>query len=150
MNLYLRLILVLIKSWFAKPVAIDGESRLSFRVLPFDCDINIHLTNSRYLAFMDLARTHLLGRNGAIRKILRKRWLPVVGHCEIRFLKALDPFQRFEIVTQKVGQDEKFFIIEQRFVRGNTVHAIAHVKVLFLERSGKKVPPENAMSLFQS
>ena len=69
MNLYFRIILVLIKSFFAKKISPLTSSTLSFRALPFDCDINLHLTNARYLSFMDLGRTYYVGQLKMIGKL---------------------------------------------------------------------------------
>jgi hypothetical protein len=64
MNLYLRLICVLWKIWRLPRKGVFDESRVTFRVLPTDCDVNFHLNNGRYLAFMDLGRLHLTAQIG--------------------------------------------------------------------------------------
>ena len=56
MNLYFRLILVFIKSLFAGKRNPLEASVVHFRVWPLDCDVNLHLTNSRYFAFADLGK----------------------------------------------------------------------------------------------
>jgi len=64
MNLYLRLLLIIIKiKRLRLCIEPEGTSRISFRVWPHDCDLNLHLTNSRYLAFMDLARKWMPAEN---------------------------------------------------------------------------------------
>ena len=62
MNLYFRFWLILWQSLRAKAQNLLAPSQLRFTVFPTDCDLNLHLTNSRYLSFMDLGRTHLLGQ----------------------------------------------------------------------------------------
>ena len=80
MNLYLRLILVLFGLIGLPRRGLLEESRISFRVLPNDCDINGHLNNGRYLSFMDLGRLHLVAQIGLLRVILRRRWLLCADH----------------------------------------------------------------------
>ena len=55
MNLYLRLILLLFRIQGLPRRGLFDASRVSFRVLPNDCDLNFHMNNGRYLTFMDLA-----------------------------------------------------------------------------------------------
>ena len=54
MNLYLRLLLLLLRIWRLPRRGVLDESRAAFHVLPNDCDINFHMNNGRYLSFMDL------------------------------------------------------------------------------------------------
>lgn len=109
-------------------------SRYRFRVLPLDCDINLHLTNSRYLALMDLARTMMMSDCGLFAKLLKKKWLPIVSSTEITFIKDIRPWQRCDIETKIVGWDHKYFYIEQRFVCDGKIHAIANLRGLFVHR----------------
>jgi hypothetical protein len=56
MNLYFRLFYLLLWEIPRNKLrqSILATSGYQFRVLPLDVDINAHLTNSRYLALMDL------------------------------------------------------------------------------------------------
>jgi acyl-CoA thioesterase FadM len=138
-NLYLRLLKLLLRLPFVERREVFAESRVAFRVWPTDCDLNLHMNNGRYLTFMDLGRLHLIAQNGMARLVLRRRWAPVLSAAEIGFIRPLDPFQRFELVTRLLTWDEKYFYIEQRFERDDSLHAIATARGLFLER-GKRVP----------
>ena len=112
MNLYLRLLWLL---WRMRSVVRRGlfeESRVAFRVWPNDCDLNLHMNNGRYLTFMDLGRTHLMGQAGMLKEMLRRRWLPVLAAAEITFIRSLAPFERFELVTRLVTWDEKYVYLE--------------------------------------
>ena len=106
---------------------------------PLDCDINLHLTNSRYFALCDLARTYLLGQMGILAEVVRRNWLPVVQSQEATFIRPIDPFQRFEVCTRLLYWDEKYFYIEHRFVKGETLCAILHVRAVI--RCGRVVVP---------
>lgn len=140
MNLYLRLFWLL--SWRTRRCnSIDflGTSRISYRVLPFDCDVNFHLTNSRYPAFMDLARTYMLAEMGFLKRFLRLGWMPIINAAEFTYIRDIKPFSKFEIETKLVGWDEKYFYIEQRFVSARGLHCIVHVRGVFVCK-GRQVP----------
>ena len=64
MNLYFRLILVLVSGFFSKTrTSIMDVHAIWFRVLPNDLDSNLHMNNGRYLTIMDLGRTDALLRH---------------------------------------------------------------------------------------
>jgi len=137
MNLYLRLFLLLFRLIGLRRTGPLEESRVGFRVLPTDCDINLHMNNGRYLSFMDLGRLHLVAQIGLLGIILRKRWGAALGAAEINFIRPLAPFQRFELITRLVTWDEKYAYLEQRFEAGGVLCAHAFVKGLFVDRCGK-------------
>jgi acyl-CoA thioesterase FadM len=129
---------MLLRQWFTlaagllKPrLALFDESSLAMRVWPNDLDVNVHLTNSRYLLAMDLGRWDFAVRSRMWREMWRRRWFPLVGSATLRFRKALDPFQRYELKTRLVAWDEKWCWFEQRFCVGESLHAVGRVKVLF-------------------
>ena len=79
MNLYLRLLIVLFQLIGLRRTGLFAESRLSFRVLPNDCDVNFHMNNGRYLTFMDLGRLHMVAQIGLLGPVIRNRWMPVLA-----------------------------------------------------------------------
>ena len=137
MNLYLRLIVLLFRLIGLARKGPLEESRVAFRVLPNDCDVNLHMNNGRYLSFMDLGRLHLVAQIGLLRVILRKRWGAALGAAEINFIRPLAPFQKFDLVTRLVTWDEEYAYMEQRFESGGMLCAHAFVKGLFLDKGGK-------------
>ena len=141
MNLYLRLLFLLFRLIGLPRKGPLEESRVAFRVLPNDCDINFHMNNGRYLSFMDLGRLHLVAQIGLLRVILRKRWGAALGAAEINFIRPLAPFQKFELVTRLVTWDEKYAYMEQRFESDGVLCAHAYVKGLFLDRGGRVSSP---------
>jgi acyl-CoA thioesterase FadM len=132
MNLYLRLLRLLLLLPFVRRRALLEPGRIGFRVWPTDCDINLHMNNGRYLTFMDLGRVHLLAQIGLLGGLVRRRWAPVLSAAEINFIRPVNPLQRFDLVTRLLTWDEKYFYIEQRFVAGGRLCAVAMVKGLFL------------------
>ena len=137
MNLYLRLFLLLLKLIGLPRKGVFEESRVTFRVLPTDCDINLHMNNGRYLSFMDLGRVHLVAQMGLARIIIRKRWRAALGAAEINFIRAIKPFQKFDLVTRLVTWDDKWAYMEQRFEVDGVLCAHSFVKGLFLDSRGR-------------
>jgi acyl-CoA thioesterase FadM len=129
---------MLLRLWLAlatglgKPrIGLFDEAVLAFRVWPNDLDVNLHLTNSRYLRAMDLGRWDYGMRARLWLATARRRWFPLVGTATLRFRKGLAPFERYELRTRLVAWDEKWCWFEQRFAVGERDHAIARLKVLF-------------------
>jgi acyl-CoA thioesterase FadM len=137
LNLYLRLILLVVRLAWVRRRGLFDDSRVSFRVLPNDCDINLHMNNGRYLAFMDLGRLHLVSQLGLLRRVVKNRWKPVLAAAEINFIRSLGPFQKFDVLTRVITWDDKYVYMEQRFEAEDTLCAHAFVKGLFLTREGR-------------
>jgi acyl-CoA thioesterase FadM len=146
MNLIFRLIWLFVSARKRERIELIEASELVLRVLPTDLDINLHLTNARYLSMMDLGRTELIIQTGMLRKVLARRWLPVVAVANLKFYKQIDPFQRFKLITRVVGWDEKWFYIEQRFMADGKLAAVGVIKGLFRGKSGN-VPTEEMLLL---
>ena len=107
MNLWLRMLGVLIGMLFRPRLGYLEESVLRGRVWITDLDLNIHMNNARYLAVMDLGRFDHILRSGLMRVFLRKRWRPLLGAAAVRFRRALRPFEAFTLHTRFVGWDDR-------------------------------------------
>jgi hypothetical protein len=68
------------------------------------------------------------------------------GADSARSARSLTLFQRFHVETRVHGWDEKSFAIEQRFIRGDDVGAMALVVGRFLGPDGS-VPPADVVAL---
>ena len=133
MNLLGRLLLVLLRTfrYRGKHFSALGEATLVFRVLPHDLDINIHVNNARYLQWMDLGRFDFMNRLGVFRAAFKRKWMPVLGAVNIRYHRPLHFMQQVELITRVVTWDDKWFYMEQRFVREGKPIATAYAKALF-------------------
>jgi acyl-CoA thioesterase FadM len=136
MNLWFRSLVVLFTAFFRRRLNPLDESVLDFRVWPTDLDVNFHMNNGRYLTIMDLGRVDLMLRTGLGRMALKRKWSPLVGSATIRFRQSLNPFQRYRLKSRILCWDDKWFFIEQRFVRQNELVAVGLVKGLLRGRSG--------------
>ena len=139
MNLYFRLIMILFKSRFASKIGVLDESCMTYRVWPFDCDINLHLTNARYFALCDLSRIYYMGQVGVLFKLIARNWLPVAQAQEISYYKAINPFKKFKVLTQLIYWDEKYWYTEHKFISNNKLCAVVQVRGVFVH--GRKVLP---------
>lgn len=147
MNLWLRLLWLLLAAPRRASVPPFGPCRTPFRVLPTDLDVLRHVNNGVYLSMMDLARVDLMIRAGLARKLRQHGWHPVVVAQTIRFRRSLTLFQSFTIETRVLGWDEKAFVLEQRFERGTELVANAVVRARFLARAGDRISPRDVLAL---
>ena len=150
MNLWLRLIGVVFVALFRPRLGWLDESRLRFRVLPHDLDINIHMNNARYMALMDLGRLDLILRSGLWRPLVRWRWQPVLGAALVRFRRPLRPFQALALKSRVLGWDEKWLYIEHRIEAGGTLACQATVRAAFVAAGGVMPPARLAALLGHS
>ena len=134
MNLIWRIILTYIFARFEKTQGILEPSYLKLRVLPTDADFLWHLNNGRYLSLLDLARIKYLITTNSLKKIKRLGVYPVVASETIRFKKSIDMFKQFEIKTQLVGWDDKFFYIHHTLYCNNELCAMAGIKVCYIKK----------------
>lgn len=139
MNLYFRLLHILLKSWFAKKIAVPDSSRLVFRVWPSDSDIYFHLTNSRYLALCDLSRIYYMAQVGILFKLLKRKWFPIVQAQEINYFRSIKPFQRFEVVARSTYWDDRYWYTEHKFMKGDILCAVVQVRGVFVH--GRNIVP---------
>ncbi len=137
MNLYFRLIMVLLKSMFVRQIGLLDESRSRYRAWPFDCDINFHLTNARYSALCDLSRIYFMGQVGVLFNMIKRKWLPVVQAQEISYFRPIKPFQRFEVSTRFSHWDDKYWYTEHKFFAVDRLCAVLQVRGVLVH--GKKI-----------
>jgi len=144
MNLWLRVLAVIIRTFFRPRLAFDGPSELPFRVWPHDLDINIHMNNARYMALMDLGRLDLIVRSGLWRTVFSEGWQPVIAAALVRFKKPLKPFQPFTLTSQVLGWDERWIYIEHVIKADQAVACHAVVRGAFI-RQGAVIPPQEVV-----
>jgi len=131
MNLWFRLLLMLLRRPWRKPVPGLATTVVRLRVWPLDLDFNRHVTNGRYFTLADVGRMDYVLRSGAYRVALRHRALPIVGDVCGKFRRELKLFERFEIHTRMLGWDAKWSFVEHRFVKDQRVIAVVVMRGLF-------------------
>lgn len=147
MNLYLRLLHLMLVGRGRARASVLGPVRTPFRVWPSDLDLLGHVNNGTYLTIMDVARLDLLARAGVTPLLKAQGWYPVVVAETITFKRSLRLFERFDIVTEVVGWDERSMFLQQDFLRGSTLVASGLIRARFLGRDGSRVTPQQVMDL---
>lgn len=147
MNLFLRLLLLLLTAPFRPRCEVLGPSRKAFVVWPPDLDVLWHVNNGVYLSMLDVARVDLLLRSGAAGRLRRAGHYAVVAAQTIRFRRSLKLFDRFDVETRVIGWDDKAFLIEHRFLRKGEIVAEAMVRLRFLKRRGGTVRSSELLEL---
>jgi len=147
MNLFLRLLLLLFTSSFRPRCDALGPARKRFIVWPADLDVLWHVNNGVYLSMLDVARVDLMLRSGALRRLRRHGFYPVVAAETIRFRRSLRLLQSFEVETTVIGWDDKAFLLRHHFTRADELVAEAVVRVRFLKRRGGSVSSQEVLAL---
>lgn len=138
MNLYFRLLLLLIKRLLRrhKQTHIRQDTILHLRVLPNDLDLNCHMNNGRYLTIMDLGRIDYMIKNGLLTPVLRNKWFPVISAAHMCYFRPLNLFNAYKLRTTLESWDDKWYIITQRFEKNGKIYAIGVVRGLFRDKKG--------------
>lgn len=139
MNLFFRLLLLFLTFRFHPRCEKLGPARKRFVVWPPDLDVLWHVNNGVYLSMLDVARVDWMLRSGMAGPIRQRGYYPVVAAETIRFRRSLQLFQAFEVETKVLGWDDKAFLVQHHFLRGDELVAEAIVRARFLKRRGGTV-----------
>jgi acyl-CoA thioesterase FadM len=124
MTLYFRLLMILFKILLGPKRHPLDASVTHFRALPTDCDLNLHLTSSRYIEFMDAATIHFIGQMGILGKLLKRRCFPFNAAHDLTYIRPIKPFEKFSVTTRFVTWDDKYWYKEQRFEVDGELRAV--------------------------
>jgi acyl-CoA thioesterase FadM len=144
MRLRIRMLLLILASFFRRRLSLVDENVLRLRVLPNDVDVT-RLSSDRYLPLMDLGRINIVLRAGLFWTLVRKRWIPLARVVTMRYRYPLKMFQSFELRSRVVYWDAEWAWTEHRFERNGRTTAIGIVKVAFRDRRAI-VPLEKLMA----
>lgn len=153
MNLFMRMIWLLLTARGRGPMGVTDEGRVTLRCWPNDLDVNMHMNNGRYLTIMDLGRFDLILRMGLAKAARREGWMPVLSAAKVRFRRELRLFQKFRLETRIVWWSGTHFVMEHRVLaRGKGGHESVATVALMLgglyQRSEKRfVPVEELMKV---
>ena len=141
MVLLLRFIKAVALSRLQRRIGPLDQASITMRAWPNDIDLNMHVTGSRYLGFMDVGRIALLARMRLLRATWKRGWRPIQGAASITFRKSILPFEKFIVRSRVVCWDEKWFYFEHIVEKtSGEVAAVANVRGLFRGPDGN-VPP---------
>lgn len=146
MNLIWRQIWMWITAHLGARAHIMGEAKLTFRCLPTDLDIFMHMTNSRYASFGDLSRVSFMIRNGTYRRLRKEGYFPVLGSATFRFRRPIVLFEKFTVSTSVLTWDDRFVYLLHKYETSKDMPAIAVVKAAFIGKEGR-APIEKIIEL---
>ncbi|MDZ7784758.1 MAG: thioesterase family protein [Halioglobus sp.] len=125
MNLYLRLLVAVIRGLLRPKAPVSHVAESRFRVMPHDIDVFGHMNNGRYLQIMDVARAEWMARAGVLGAMWRNRWSAMLGGTTVRFRRSLSPFQRYIVRTRLLCYDSDWFYLEHAVITvSNTTVAV--------------------------
>ena len=127
-NLWIRLIIMIIRTWWGKRLGPKDTSVVPSMVCPNDLDIYGHMNNGRYLTLMDLGRSDFLHRTGLETVARQNQWKPLVASVMMKYRKPLTLFQTFEIQTKTLCWEASWIYLEQRFVHKGKEIARGYVR----------------------
>jgi acyl-CoA thioesterase FadM len=150
MNLYIRLLIMLLTTRFKESMSIFDDFVTSHYVFPNDLDPYGHMNNGRYFAVADLARIQKLLRAGIWQAMRIRKVYAVAAGETIQFRKPLTLLQKYSISTRMMGWDERFFYVEQAFFRKGQVHALMIVRVRPIMKNDTRVTPREVLGYVYS
>jgi acyl-CoA thioesterase FadM len=136
MNLYLRLIMTLLRCWRLPRLAPGDTLERSLRVLPNDLDINGHMNNGRYLTIIDLMLVEYFVRTGFAGVMMRRGWRPMSGGAIISYRRGLNPLQTYRLRFRLDATDDRWNYMRFEFEREGRVHAAGYMKGAAVARGG--------------
>ena len=125
---YFRLAKIVLGAKFGRPLKIDETGRLSMIVWPGDIDFYPEMNNGRHMTLMDLGRIDLAIRTGLFSIAISNRWSFAVAGASLRYRYRLRPFRRFELLTELLGHDGRWFYFFQKTRRGHRICSSALIR----------------------
>lgn len=120
------------RPWHRK-AKVQDHFHSRFHVLPWDCDLNLHLTNSQYPLWLDLARTEFFLAIGTGPLFVRYGWRSVLASQTLTFVREIKPFSTVDLESRVLHWDRKYFYMEHRFLVDGKLHAKALARVAVLK-----------------
>lgn len=136
MNLYLRLLMTLLRAWRAPRIRVGETLERTLRVLPNDLDINGHMNNGRYLTVVDLLLAEYFVRTGFAATMLRERWRPMAGGSFVTYRRGLSPLRRYTVRFRLDAADAHWSYMRFEFSCEGRLCAAGYVKGAAVGRDG--------------
>jgi acyl-CoA thioesterase FadM len=148
MNLYFRLLWIIIRSLFKPRIDFSDEIVLNLRILPNDLDINRHLNNGRYLTILDFGSIDLFLRSGVLFRAIRNGFRPMIGGLIVTYRKGLSLFERYTLTMQIKAWDDRWNYFKFDFKKLNgQLSASGYFKGVLVSKNGL-VPNNVADKIF--
>ena len=139
---YLRVAGLALRARWMPRIAITDESVIHTRVGITDIDINNELNNGRHLTLLDLGRTDLVARSGALRTLIKRRWGLAVGGASVRYRHRVPAWSRVTIRTRMLCHDQRWFYFHQKIQLGERTCSAALMRAGVVARGRLIEAPE--------
>lgn len=136
MNLYIRLLWTLLRSWRLPKISMGDTLERQLRVLPNDLDVNLHMNNGRYMTLVDLLLIEYFVRIGYAKVLFSQGWRPMSGGAIITYRRGLQPFQRYTLRFSLVASAEIWNYMRFEFVAKGKVCAVGYMKGAAVSKHG--------------
>ena len=136
MNLYLRLLFTLLRTWRAPRLQPGETLERTFRVLPNDLDITGHMNNGRDLTLVDLMLVEYFVRTGFAKAMLARRWRPMAGGSLITYRRGLGPMRTYTLRFRLDAVDSHWNYMRFEFAQAGVVAAAGYMKGAVVGRGG--------------
>ena len=146
MNLFFRLLRILLPAWFArKQTHILDVHTIRSAVWIGDHDPMGHMTNSRYSSFTDLGIMNFMGRTGTLKAFRKRGWLPIIQHEALTYFSSMSFPQKFELQTRMVGWDGTYMCFRHTFVSKGKTIATSRMIARLIGRRKERVTADMAL-----
>lgn len=109
---------------------------LPMKVSIFDMDMFGELNNGRFLTLLDLARTDFIIRTNLLKPIRQQGWSVMVGAAYVRYRRRLKVFSKYELHTELLGFDDRWYYFHQETIKNGVVHFSALMRVAVFSKQG--------------
>ena len=134
---YFRAGLFIVQGMMAKKnESIFEPNVLHTRVWLSDIDIYPELNNGRHLTLMDLGRYDVGLRTGLIKVLKQQNWGLMVAGNFTRYRHRILFLQKFQLHSQLIGYDDRWFYFYQQTIRKSKVHSAALVRTAVTSKTG--------------
>lgn len=83
----------------------------------YECDLNLHKSNSTYFSDLDIARTHLICHLFKHSLRTRRSMYVALAGVSCLFRREIKPFEKYEVVNRVLGWDKKWVWVVSHFVQ---------------------------------
>ena len=148
MNLYVRLVLTIIRALLSKRIRCDENSVSKWRVLPNDIDVYGHMNNGRYLTLISLAAIEAVIRTGLLKSSLKRGYLFIWDQSQVRWQRPLKLFEKFTIEVQMLYCEGRYLYATGIFVKTNgKIAAEIHYRCCLKSRKGEDLDAREILAM---
>ncbi|MEO0713474.1 MAG: thioesterase family protein [Pseudomonadota bacterium] len=125
MNLFFRLLRVLLAAWRAKRrLSLSGQGKVHVGIGSADLDQYGAIEATRFASFADLGIVDFLERTGVMGLSRKNGWAPLLAARDIELLDIVHDPKNVSVTTRLIGWDERYTFFVHELVAGDTPVAI--------------------------